>query len=942
MIKSKNLLPYRPGDEGRSWGKKRRRELLYKKLAKYGINNIWRLVLSILVAGTFIFSLSLAFFSIGLPNPVRLSREAGIQSTKILDREGQVLYDIHGEKKRTPISFDEQPEVAKQATIAIEDKNFYHHQGFDISGLVRGIVLKPLSGQRAQGGSTITQQLAKNALLSSSRTIPRKIKEFILALQIEQVYSKDKILELYLNEIPYGRNAYGIESASQTFFAKPAGELTLAEAALLASLPQAPTYYSPDGSHAAELKQRQELVLDMMVRNGFITENQAEAAKGEDVLAEIVPRRDSFRAPHFVFYVREQLAEKYGDSFLEEAGLKITTTLDLDLQTKAEDAIDWRAQINAGNKVGNNGLVAINPKTGEILAMVGSRDYFDVENEGNFNVTTSLQQPGSSFKPFVYAAAFKAGYSPATMLMDTLTDFGDYIPQNYDNEFRGPVSMRYALSNSLNIPAVKTLALVGVHEATALARSLGITTLTNPDRYGLSLVLGGGDVRLLDMVYGYSAFANTGFQAEMNSIIKVEDKNGKVLFERDQPKLKEVLDPQVAYLINDILSDDSARIETFGAGGYLTVPGYEVAAKTGTTQGYRDGWTIGYTPTLAVGVWGGNNDNSEMTAGVGGYTAAAPIWNRFMRQALPEFEKESFKRPRGIQEVEVDALSGKLPTVDTPSTKTEVFVSFALPREKDNVHKKFRVVKFAPQFLAPAGFDENLVEDRAFAELHSVRRNNPKWEQPVLEWATANGYNNFPTQIYTGSASGETNGRYVRNLTPTNGQVFGGSFTVNFDIVDITPKRVELFYDNAKINVFDEGPYNFTINPTTLDGKTHSLLVRVFDENGLVDELGRYVVVGSSGSGNNAVTAIFSGPGTVSVPFNLTVDISLNDSSQSITEVEFIVGGTKIGGQAGHGSGRYEFEVSEIDIGAKQAMAKIILSSGLVINSNVVNFNVQS
>jgi len=895
--------------------------------------------LSVGVAVLFVGSLSLAFFSIGLPNPGRLSRDAGVQSTKILDREGRVLYDIHGEKKRTPISFDQQPEVVKQATIAIEDKNFYRHHGFDITGFVRGVILKPLSGGRAQGGSTITQQLAKNALLSSSRTISRKIQEFILALQIEQVYSKDKILELYLNEIPYGSNAYGIESASQTFFAKSASELDLAEAATLVALPQAPTYYSPYGSHADELMQRKELVLDSMVRNGFITENQAEEAKKEEI--EFVPRRDSLRAPHFVFYVREQLAEEYGDSFLEEAGLKITTTLDLDLQDIAEDAIDWRAQINETNKVGNNGLVAMDPKTGEILAMVGSRDYFDTENEGNFNVTTASRQPGSSFKPLVYAAAFKDGYSPATLLMDTLTDFGDYIPQNYDNEFWGPISMREALGNSRNIPAVKTLALVGVHEAVDLARNLGITTLTDPDRYGLSLVLGGGEVRLLDMVYAYSAFANTGFQAEMNSIIKVEDKNGKVLFERDEPKAEKVLDPQVAYLINDVLSDDSARVETFGAGGYLTVGGYQVAAKTGTTQGYRDGWTIGYTPTLAVGVWGGNNDNSEMAAGVGGYTAAAPIWNRFMRQALPKFDKENFERPRGIQEVEVDALSGKLPTEDTPSTKSEVFASFALPREKDNVHKKFRVVKFAPQFLAPSNFDENLVENKAFVELHSIRRNNPKWEQPVLEWATANGYNNFPTQIYTGSASGETNGRYVRNLTPTNGQVFGGSFTVNFDIIDITPKRVELFYDNAKVNVFTAAPYSFTINPTTLDGKTHSLLIRVFDESGLVDEIGRYVVVGSSGNGNSAVTAILSNPGTVSVPFNLTVDISLNDSSQSITEVEFIVGGTKVGGQAGHGSGRYELEIEEMDAGAKQGMAKIILSSGLVINSNSVNFTVQ-
>lgn len=735
--------------QGRRLARKTRR-FLFGFLGRFGITNWPKLFLAIFVAGIFVFSLFMAAFSIGLPNPSRLVIYEATESTKVFDRNGVVLYDIFNEKRRTTVAFEDIPDIAKQATIAIEDKDFYHHSGFDITGIIRGIFLQPLRGRGVQGGSTITQQFVKNALLSPDRTIARKAKELILSFEIEQIYSKDAILGLYLNEIPYGAGAYGIQSATQTYFGKDVSEITLPEAATLAALPQAPSRYSPYGQNPDMLMARKDLVLNQMFKQGYI--NKEELADALLVEIEFQPRKESIRAPHFVMYVKELLADKYGEKMLEEGGLRITTTLDWEKQKAAVNAISARAENNMERyNAGNASLVSIDPNTGEILAMVGSKDFFNVEESGQVNVSLRLRQPGSSIKPIVYATAFKQGYNPATMITDVRTDFGQgYTPRNYDGKYRGPVSAREAIQGSLNVPAVKTLAFAGVQNTINTAQDMGITTFTDPERYGLSLTLGGGEVTLLELTSAYGVFATGGMRMPNISVLKVEDKNGRVLEEYSPVRAKRALDSQIAYLMNNILSDDATRAKFFGAGGALTLPGRIVAAKTGTTNEYKDGWTIGYTPDLVTGVWVGNNDNESMKNGAG-LTVAGPIWNAYMRRVLLGVPNKAFKRPKGIREIEVDALSGLLPTDASPSTKTEIFASFNTPNKKDDVHTLVRVVKTALDKLAPDDFPDDLVEEKVFATIHSERPKSPNWENPVLAWAKENGYNNIPTEIYGGS-----------------------------------------------------------------------------------------------------------------------------------------------------------------------------------------------
>ena len=797
---------------------------LIPALRQMGIDSWPKAILAFLVLLFALFSFSLAVLSIGLPSPFGLTIAHPTESTKILDREGVPLYDIFSEEKRTTIPFYAMPEPIKQATIAVEDAEFYRHSGFDLKGFLRGVILKPLTGQGFQGGSTTTQQFAKNAFLSPRRTIARKMRELILAIELEQVYSKDKILEMYLNEIPYGNNAYGIEVAAETYFNKKASELTVAQSAALAAIPRAPTYYSPYGQHAEELLGRKNYVLKRMFELGYINEKTYQEAKAEKI--EFQPRREAMKAPHFVIYVKELLAQKYGERFLEQGGLKIYTTLDYEKQKVAEEAIAARADYNAKNyKASNSALVSVDPKTGQVLAMVGSKDYFDLEIDGNVNVTLRPRQPGSAIKPVIYATAFKQGFSPATMLLDVKTDFGQgYSPNNYDGQQRGPVSIRQALGNSINIPAVKALALVGVRNAVSTANDLGIASLNNPDRYGLSLVLGGGEVTLLELTSAYGVFATGGIYHEPVVVLKVEDKRGKVLEEWRETSGRKVLDPQVAYLINDILSDDSARALVFGRGSALTLPGRTVAAKTGTTDGYRDGWTIGYTPSLVAGVWVGNNNNSQMNQ-AGGSIGAAPIWNRYMRAALANKGDESFPEPPGITRVTVDSLSGKLPTDATPETKTEVFSSWGVPKEKDNLHVKVKVVSLAPDKLPPANFPPELTEEKIFTVLHSERPDYGPWENPVIAWAKANGFNNVPTETYGGPL--EALPELLISL-PNDGAQVEGEFTAVAAVKDpAAVKEISFFYDGVLQGQVSASPFQAAIKPPSQDGKNHELLVRL-------------------------------------------------------------------------------------------------------------------
>jgi len=621
---------------------------------------------SLFVAGVFL------YFAKDLPSPGKINTRFIAESTKIYDRTGEhILYDIHGEEKRTLIPLNEIPDSIKFATIVLEDQDFYSHAGIKFTSIVRALLKDVLHQGIAQGGSTITQQFIKNSVLSPERTLTRKIKEVILSLEVEQKFSKDEILGMYLNEIPYGSNAYGIEAAAQTFFGKHAKDLSLDESALLASLPQAPSFYSPSGSHPEELKARQEFTLNKLASLGYITEEEAQEAIAVNVLAKISPQQENISAPHFVMYVKEYLEKNYGQALIEKGGLKVYTTLDWDKQQLAEQAVKEGADKNTKSYGASNAsLVAMDPKSGQILAMVGSKDFFGKSEpegciagktckfESQVNVAVRERQPGSSFKPYVYLTAFKKGYTPETILWDVDTDFETgtnktYNPKNYDGKNRGPLKMKEALAMSLNVPAVKTLYLAGVKNSLDTAKSMGITSLTDPSRVGLSLVLGGGEVKLLDHVNAFSTLATGGIYREKTAILKIQDSSGSVLEEFKNTSGERVVEEKYVAMLDYILSTNDLRKPVFGENSPLRFDNRPVAAKTGTTNEWRDGWTVGFTPALAVGVWAGNNDNSPMAQGADGIFVAAPIFRKFMDQTLqnynieqfPKYEKEETGKP---------------------------------------------------------------------------------------------------------------------------------------------------------------------------------------------------------------------------------------------------------------------------------------------------------
>ncbi|NQU83205.1 MAG: penicillin-binding protein [Parcubacteria group bacterium] len=777
------------------------------------------------------------YFVIGrnLPNPDNLSERLVAQSTKIYDRTGEtVLYDIHGAQKRTLIKLEDIPEYIKWATVALEDKKFYEHHGFDPVGFSRAVYNNLVHGFGSGGGSTLTQQFVKNAILSSEKKISRKIKELILSFKIENRYSKDEILQMYLNEIPYGSVSYGIEAAAQTFFGKSAKDLELPEAALLASLPQATTYYSPYGSNQDKLLIRTHYTLDQMYEEGYITEEEMNAAKEVDILERIIPRKENILAPHFVMYIKEMLVETYGEKMVEQGGLNVITTLDLDKQFMAEAAIAEQIEINEEEWNGNNAaLIALDPKTGQILVMVGSRDYFDEENDGAVNVTTRNRQPGSSFKPIVYAAAFKKGYTPTTMLYDVLTTFKteigeDYEPHNYNDKTFGLVTIRQALAGSLNIPAVKTLYLTGISTVLDLADSMGYTTLQDRSRFGLSLVLGGGEVKLLEHASSFGVFATEGEKHEISGILKVEDANGRAL-EEWEDKEERVLETEVCRQLVGILSDNNARAYVFGESNYLTLGERPVAAKTGTTNDFRDAWTIGFTPSLVAGVWTGNNDNSMMKEGADGSILAAPIWNKFMREALAGTPAETFNSPKSI-------VTGKASLDGVPPTRRTILVN----KETGE--------------LATSDTPPELIEERIVQDLHSilhyVNKDDPRgpapsnpssewqyegWETAIKTWAEGEGVQLLSSsdpedkdpyrEGFVDDESEDGNSIQIEGLdgilihsplegTKLNGREIKVSFTRK---KGITLASVEYFVDNQLVardssGLNEENPYYRDVN----------------------------------------------------------------------------------------------------------------------------------
>ena len=634
------------------------------------------------------------YYTYDLPRPEKLTESPFIQSTKIYDRTGKfLLYDIYGEEKREIISFDKISDNLKHAVLASEDYRFYQHGGIDFLAIIRSVLIDLKLQKASTGASTITQQLIRSVYLTKQKTLSRKVREVVLSIELERRYSKDQIFNWYLNEIPFGENSYGIEAASQTYFNKSASNLSLAQSAVLTALIPAPSYYSPYGSHKNLLLKRKDTILERMKDLGYINSEQLSQAKEESL--NFSDSLTPIKAPHFVMYIKQYLENKYGQDFLQQKGLKVYTTLDWELQNYTEEVVKEADKTNVKFDANNTAIVVIDPKTGEILSLIGSKDYFedsypkgcDEKASGSclfdpkFDVATlGLRQPGSSFKPFVYATALKKGYTPDTILWDVKTEFNlncnpdstqekdkygldCYHPQDYDGKNRGMISLRSSLAQSLNIPSVELLYLSGLKDSLETARSFGITTLNEPDKYGLSLVLGGGEVTLLEITSAYGIFATEGLKTPPVSILKIEDNNGNII-EQNTKQSTKVLDTQTARKINDILSDNNARTPMFGQNNALYFDKYQVAAKTGTTQYYNDAWTIGYSPFVVVGVWVGNNDNSSTNkkTGIG---LAAPIWRKVIEKSLNSHEIENFIKPDPIQNIN-PILLGKFPEGEEP------------------------------------------------------------------------------------------------------------------------------------------------------------------------------------------------------------------------------------------------------------------------------------
>ena len=778
-----------------------------------------------------------------IPDLKSLGERKIAQSTKIYDRTGKIiLWDIHENIQRTIVPKENISRHIKNATVAIEDSSFYQHGGVDVGGMARAFVVNLFSGDIKQGGSTISQQLVKNTVLTTEKTFTRKIKEIILTLKLEKTLPKDDILELYLNEIPYGGSNYGIEAASRNFFSKSAADVTLAEAAYLASLPKAPTHYSPYGNNRDQLEQRKNLVLNRMAELGFITGEERERAKKEEVKF-INKDQNSLKAPHFSVFVRAYLEKKYGKDIVEQGGLRVITTLDYNLQQAAEEISKKYSKENKEKfNATNNGVVAVDPKTGQILVMVGSKDYFNAEEGGNFNVTLAHRQPGSSIKPFIYATALKNGYTPETIVFDLPTEFNSscnadgapkpgtdpekcYMPRNYDDKFRGPVTLKESLAQSLNVPSVKILYLAGINDSLSTIADMGITSLNDPDRYGLTLVLGGGEVSLLELTGGYSVFANGGVKNPLAGILKVEDKNGKIMEEWSQQP-KQALEKNIALIITDILSDNDARAPAFGQRSPLYFPDRQVAAKTGTTNDSRDAWVVGYTPNVAVGAWFGNNDNSPMEKKVAGFIVA-PMWHEFTQEIFKTLPNENFDKPeklraskpflkgewRGGQTYLIDSVSQKIATEFTP---TELIIEKVL----NQVHSiLYWVDKNNPQGDVPSKPES----DSQFV----------LWETPVREWAQKQGIKDQTTDDIPTEKDDVHKPEYnpqIKIESPDTNVNYNQNNVINIKFTYQSRfglGQVDFFFNNNYLGSSTQEPFNFSFVPQNVGGLRNDSEIKI-------------------------------------------------------------------------------------------------------------------
>jgi 1A family penicillin-binding protein len=792
--------------------------------------------LVIIIGAVFLMSSFLLWIStFKMPDLGDFSERKVAQSTKIYDRNGILLYDLFSDIKRSVVPYTEISRNLKNATVAIEDAEFYQHPGIKISSIFRAVFANILGGGFNQGGSTITQQVIKNSLLTTEKTISRKLKEWVLALKLEKMYDKETILAMYLNEAPYGGSIYGIEEASEEYFNKKASDLSITESAYLASIPNAPTRYSPYGNNKDRLEARKNLVLLRMLQNNFISQEEYDKSLAEKIAFE--PQEEiGIKAPHFVMFIKQYLVDKYGEQALSEKGLRVTTTLDYSLEKKIEDkvkiyALENKQKFNAENA----SVVVIDPKTGQILAMVGSRDYFDKEIQGNFNVAIAHRQPGSAFKPFAYAEAFLKGYTPDTVVFDVPTEFSSlcnpdgtpilpgnadkcYMPDNYDLKFVGPISFRDAIAQSRNVPSIKVFYLAGMKDTLQLAKDMGIQSLTNINQYGLTLVLGGGEVSPLDMTSAYSVFANSGERNPYTGILKIEDENGN-LIESYQKNSSKVLPENVAYMVSNVLSDNNARIPIYGVDSPLNFPNRDVAVKTGTTNDYKDAWIIGYTPQVVVGAWAGNNDNTPMEKKVSGYIVA-PMWRAVVNDILANLPVENFPKPempdpktlkpvikgewRGGVQYYIDKFSGKRATDLTPPEAIQEKVI-------QNIHSiLYWVNKDNP--LGPPPL--NPADDSQFN----------LWEYGVRKWATENGFADqdqsiIPTafdDLHTADSKPK-----ISILNPVSGNTYQKGAIMTATVIGIGKyplTKVDFYLNGSYIGATQTSPFNFSFIPKEIDG----------------------------------------------------------------------------------------------------------------------------
>lgn len=776
-----------------------------------------------------------------------------IESTKIYDRTGTILlYDTGTNNKSTSVPLSSISPYIQKGTIAIEDTNFYNNIGVEPTSIFRAVIANFLSGNYGQGASTITQQVIKNSLLTTDKTVTRKIKEWILAIKLTRIMSKDQILETYLNESPYGGTIYGVEQASQSFFGKPAKDLSLAQSAYIAAIPKAPTYYSPYGTHRDALDTRQKLVLQKMFSLGMVTADDYKKAIAEKVQF-MAKNSENIRAPHFVMYVRDYLVQKYGEDVVAQGGLKVITTLDNNMQRKAEDVIEKFAPTIAETYNANNAaIIAVDPKSGDILTMVGSIDYFSRIIEGNFNVSLAKRQPGSTFKPFVYASLFKKGYTPETVLFDVKTEFSLYCtpegkpknesddpekicysPSEFDKIYSGPMTVRQALGQSRNIPAVKALYLAGINESIQTAHDLGVNSLNDPNRYGLTLVLGGGEVSLLDITSAYGVFANDGIRNPTRSILQVTDNKGNVLEQANLSPIQ-ALDPEISRKITSILTDNKVRLASLKP--IADSVGRNVALKTGTTNDYRDVWAIGYTPSVVVGAWGGNNDNSPMSQNIAGLIIS-PLWGAFMSQVAKNFPPEDFPAPqapitdtkpvmRGIwqggQSYKIDTVSGKLATEYTPkeTTKENVF---------NSVHTILHwISKSDPN--GPIPTDPKKDAQYEYWE-YGVRKWFDEWKLTNPDFKETDSLN-IPTEkddVHTPEKAPK-----ITIISPTQNSAIDPNLPLSIKIQhtgQFQPKKTEVYLNGKYILTNETNPLNISFVPADVGnlGTINTLSITLFD-----------------------------------------------------------------------------------------------------------------